>query len=114
MNLKDNPKAAFLLVNDIQMPHVNHNQMHVNTVRENFDGFSRKQVEGATAAHHLMGMVATPSPRDCEGMVRLIMLKNCPITNDDIKMLTQYLSQISLQSEARRLGIALNRSLWIM
>ena len=31
LNLKDNPKAAFLLVNDadIQMTHIDHNQMHV-------------------------------------------------------------------------------------
>jgi hypothetical protein len=87
LNLKDNPKAAFLLVNDadIQMPDIDHNQMHVNTVQENFDGLSRKQVEGATAARRLMGMVATSSPRDFEGMVRLNMLKNCPIANDDIK-----------------------------
>ncbi len=87
LNLKDNPEASFLLVNDadIQMPHVNHNQMHVNTVRENFDGFTCKQIEGATAAHRLMGMVVTPSPRGFEGMVHLNMLKDCPVTNDDIK-----------------------------
>ncbi len=48
------------------------------------EGFSRKQVEGATAACHLMGMVVTPSPRDFEGMVRLNMLKDCPVTNDKI------------------------------
>ena len=88
LNLKDNPEAAFLLVNDadIQMQHVDHNQMHVNTIRNNFDGFSRKQVEGATAARRLTGMVATQSPRDFEGMIRLnTMLKDIPITNDDIK-----------------------------
>jgi hypothetical protein len=87
LNLKDNPKAAFLLVNDadIQMPRVDHNQMHGNTVWENFGGFSRKQVEGATAARRLMGMVVTPSPCNFEGMVCLNMLKDCPITNDDIK-----------------------------
>ncbi len=67
------------------MPHVAHNQLHVNTVRANFDGFSRKQVEGATTARCLMGMVATPSPCNFEGMVRLNMLKDCPVTNDDIK-----------------------------
>ena len=58
--------------------------MHVNTVRENFDGFSHKQVEGATVACRLMG-VATPSPRDFEGMVYLNMLEDCPVINDDIK-----------------------------
>ena len=87
LNLKNNPNAAFLLVNDadVQMPHIAHNQLHVNKVRANFEGFSCKQVEGATAACRLMGMVATPSPHDFEGMVRLNMLKDCPITNDDIK-----------------------------
>jgi hypothetical protein len=78
LNLKDNPKAAFLLVNDAdaQMPHVDHIQMHVNTVQANFNGFSRKQVEGAMAAHRLMGMVATPSLRNFEGMVCLNMLNS--------------------------------------
>jgi hypothetical protein len=73
INLKDNPDAAFLLVNDadVQMPHVTLNKPHVTTVRTNFEGFSRKQVEGATAARHLMGMVATPSPCNFEEMVRL-------------------------------------------
>ena len=66
------------------MPRVTPNKPHVTTVRTNFEGFSRKQVEGAMAARCLMGMVATPSPRDFEGMVRLNMLKDCPITNDDI------------------------------
>jgi hypothetical protein len=87
LNLKDNPKAAFLLVNDanIQMPHLDHHQMHVSTVGENFDGFSRKQIKGAMMARRLMGMVVTPSPCDFEGMVRLNMLKDFPVTNDDIK-----------------------------
>ncbi len=69
LNLKDNPKAAFLLVNDaeVQMSHVLPTKPHVVTVRTNFEGFSRKQVEGATAARCLMGMVATLSPHDFEG-----------------------------------------------
>ena len=83
LNLKDNPNAAFLLVNDAEVQ-LSPTKPHVATVRTNFESFSRKQVEGATAARRLMGMVATPSPRDFEGMVRLNMLKDCPITNDDI------------------------------
>ncbi len=83
LNLKDNPDAAFLLVNDAEVQ-LSPTKPHVATVRTNFEGFSRKQVEGATAARRLMGMVATPSPRDFQGMVRLNMLKDCPITNDDI------------------------------
>ena len=73
LNLKDNPKAALMLVNDanIQMPHLDHHQMHVSTVQRNFEGFSRKQIEGGKTARCLMGMVATPSLRDFGGMVRL-------------------------------------------
>jgi hypothetical protein len=67
------------------MPHVAPDKPHVNTVQTNFEGFSREQVEGATAARHLMSMVVTPSPRDFEGMVRLNMLKDYPVTNDNIK-----------------------------
>ncbi len=87
LSLKDNPDAAFLLVNDaeVQMPHVTPTEPNVTTVWTNFEGFSCKQVEGAMSARRLMGMVATPSPRDFEGMVRLNMLKDCPVTNEDIK-----------------------------
>ena len=116
LNLKDIPEAAFLLVNDadIQMPHVDHNQMHVHIIWENFDAFSCKQVEGAMARRRLMGMVATPSQSDFEEMVRLNMLKDCPVTNDNIKMLIGYLARTLLQSGARRFGAALNGSLQIM
>ena len=59
--------------------------MHVGTIRENFNGFFHKQIQGDMMGRRLMGMVATPSPRDFEGMVCLNMLKDCPVTNDDIK-----------------------------
>jgi hypothetical protein len=32
-----------------------------------------------------MGMVATPSAHDLQGLVHLNLLKDCPVTNDDIK-----------------------------
>ena len=31
-----------------------------------------------------MGMIASPSERDFQGLVRLNLLKDCPITNNDI------------------------------
>ncbi len=66
LNLKTNPEAAFLLVNDadLQLPKPEEHQDHVATVRDNYDNFSRKQIEGAQAARRLMGMIATPSTRD--------------------------------------------------
>jgi hypothetical protein len=66
LNLKTNPKAAFLLVNDadLHIPRPDEHQVHVATVRDNFGNFSRKQIEGAQAARRLMGMMAAPSTRD--------------------------------------------------
>jgi hypothetical protein len=54
-------------------------------VHENYNNFSRKQIEGATAARRLMGMIATPSTRDFNALVRLNMLPDCPITPENIK-----------------------------
>jgi hypothetical protein len=54
---------------------------------------SRKQVEGAMAARRLMGMVATLSLRNFEGMVRLNILKTAPSQMTTLKnILTQYLA----------------------
>jgi len=43
LNLKTNPKAAFLLVNDadLKLPKPEEHQVHVATVQDNYDNFSR-------------------------------------------------------------------------
>jgi hypothetical protein len=46
INLRDNPDAAFLLVNDTDLAF----QSPVKTVRRNYDGFTKKQVQRATLA----------------------------------------------------------------
>ncbi len=86
LNLKANPEAAFLLVNDsnLHLPESKH-QLHVATVQENYDGFTRKQIQGATAARHLIDMMETPSTRNLQASVHLHLLKDCPVTNEDIK-----------------------------
>ena len=52
LNLKTNPKSAFLLVNDADLHRSKpeDHQVHVATVHDNFENFSRKQIEGAQAA----------------------------------------------------------------
>ncbi len=72
LNLKANPEAAFLFVNDsdLHFPEQEH-QHYVATVRENYDGFTRKQIEGATAACCVMGMMATPSTHVFQALVCL-------------------------------------------
>jgi hypothetical protein len=43
----------------------------VITVRDNHEGFSCNQIEQATIAQQLRGMVATPSACDFQDLVRL-------------------------------------------
>jgi len=88
LNLKTNPEAAFLLVNDadLKLSKPEEHHVHIATVRDNYDNFSRKQIiEGAQAARRLMGMIATPSTRDFNALVRLNMRPGCPIRPENIK-----------------------------
>ncbi len=96
LNLKENPEATFLLVNDVELVLPNPDSIpdhhaHVNTVRDNYEGFSCNQIERARIAQRLMGMVATPSACDFQGLVCLSLLKDCPVTNDDIKKCSCYI-----------------------
>jgi hypothetical protein len=47
LNLKKNPKAAFILVDDMGLAFnaSPSHQMHVATVRNNFEGFTKRQIE---------------------------------------------------------------------
>ena len=87
LDLQQHPEAAYLLVNDAELhyPTAPNPQPPVKTVRSNYKGFSRKQIDNAATARRLMGMVASPSSRDFEGLVRCNMLKDCPITLTDVK-----------------------------
>jgi hypothetical protein len=87
LNLRDNPTAAYMLVNNTTLTSDHTPQdhyLHVENVRDNYDGFTKKQIERAIAARRLMGMIASPLECDFQGLVRLNLLKDCPITNADI------------------------------
>jgi hypothetical protein len=58
--------------------------MLVNTVRENFEGYSRHEVEKAKEARRIQGMIANPTEKEFAGMVREQLLTNCPVTVRDI------------------------------
>ncbi len=57
----------------------------MNTIRDNFEGFTKKQVQQAHEAHRIMLMTGVPSERNFERMIRLNQLQDCPITHNDIK-----------------------------
>ena len=81
INLQDNPKAAFLLVNDADFAFGN---SPVKTVRTNYEGFTKKQVHRANLACRIMGMIGAPTEREYQALVRLNLLQDCPITNSNI------------------------------
>jgi hypothetical protein len=81
LNLPSTPAAAHMLVTP---PQPSDEHLHVNTVRENFEGFTHCQVQRATDACHLMQMVASPTEHNFQSMVHLILLKDYPVTHDNV------------------------------
>ncbi len=84
LNLKDNPEAAYILVNDADLAFPLSHQTPVTTVSNNYKGYTKQQIEQAIASHCLMCMIVSPSEQDFQGLVHLNLLKDCPVTNADI------------------------------
>ncbi len=59
--VKFKPSSRGLHYHDISDPSSNIELMLVNTVRENFKGYTRQDVERAREARRIQGMIATPS-----------------------------------------------------
>jgi hypothetical protein len=73
------PSSHGLHYHDISDPSSKVELMLINTVRENFKGYTRQDVERAREARHIQGMIANPTKREFTGMVREKLLTNCPI-----------------------------------
>jgi hypothetical protein len=54
--------------------------MLVNTVRENFEGYTHKEIKRAREARRIQGMIVNPTEREFSGLVREKLLGNCPVT----------------------------------
>ena len=61
-----------------------HQMAMVNTVKDNAEGFSRRQVEQAQRARELQAIVGNPSTADLKAIVQSNQLANCPVTPQDI------------------------------
>ena len=80
VNLRDNPDAAFILVNDADLAY----HAPVKTIRRNYKGFTKNQVQRATLARRLMEMTGAPTEREYQGLVSHNFLPDCPVTSTDI------------------------------
>ena len=56
----------------------------MKTVRNNYEGFTKTQVQQATLACRIMGMIGAPTEREYQALVCLNLLQDCPITSSDI------------------------------
>ena len=56
----------------------------VQTVRSNYEGFTKKDIKAPKAARKLQGMIGSPSEKDYGGTVSGNMIKNYPIDSTDV------------------------------
>jgi hypothetical protein len=59
--------------------------MLVNTVRDNFEGHTKHNIDKAKEAQRLQRMVETPTDKEFKGIVCEKLITNCPITVQDIE-----------------------------
>ncbi len=78
--------------------------MLVNTVRGNFKGYTRHDIERAKEARRIQGMIANPTEKKFAGMVRERLLTNCPVTVRDVDNANRIFVPTSLTSGEKRLG----------
>jgi hypothetical protein len=78
------PSARGLHYHDVSNANRNIELMLVNTVRENFEGYSRHEIEGSKEVRHIQGIIANPTEREFAGMVREQLLTNCNVTVRDV------------------------------
>jgi hypothetical protein len=59
-------------------------QMYVTTVKDNMEGFSKKQVENAKRARKLYHSVGCPGVENLKTMLRMNSIQDCPVTAEDV------------------------------
>jgi hypothetical protein len=83
------PSSRGLQYHNVSASSSNVGLILVNTVRENFEGYTRHDVERAREARRIQGMIANPTKREFAGMVQEKLLTNCPITIRDVENANQ-------------------------
>jgi hypothetical protein len=96
-------EAAVLLLQSIQGEHVAKTGIvHVQTVRGNYEGHTKKDVMQAKKGRRTQVMLGNSSEKDFKGMVSGNMIKNCPVTTTDITNALAIFGQTSQASEEKQ------------
>ena len=56
----------------------------MQTVHENYEGYTRQEILKAKEARHAQTMLGSPNEKDLQGLVSSNMIENCPFTSTDI------------------------------
>ena len=77
-------KAAVMLLETSSKRNEGEATMNVQTVRENYEGFTKREILKAKEARRRQALIGNPSESDYKGMVSGNMIRNCPITRNNI------------------------------
>ena len=58
--------------------------MVVETVREIFEGFTKKEISQAAAARQAQALIGNPRDKDYKQVVSSHLLSNCPVTHTKV------------------------------
>ncbi len=57
---------------------------YIQTVRGNYEGYTKREVMQAKKARRAQAMMGNPSEKDYKGMENNNLIANCPITSKDV------------------------------
>jgi hypothetical protein len=81
---KQSPSGLFYLDTKDVRKSRNANTTLVNTVQENMEGLSKRDLNQAKLAERLIGLAGFPSEDDFKKIITFGLLKNCPISTKDV------------------------------
>jgi hypothetical protein len=61
-------------------------QMLVSTVKDNMEGYTKREIEGAMKARKFLHAIGCPSVDNLKHIIRSNLIKNCPVTTKDVKL----------------------------
>ncbi len=79
------PSEKRLHYHDTLEDNSNFECMLVNTVRDNFEGHTKRNIAKAKEAQRLQGMMGNPTDNEFKGMVHERLITNCPVTVQDVE-----------------------------
>jgi hypothetical protein len=87
IDLEASTKAAMMLLQSVQLEETTRIKTAttlVQTVRENYEGYTKREILKAKEAHRGQAMIGNPSKGDYRGLVSSNMISNCPIAPTNI------------------------------